>query len=1189
MRNILLTGLSILTSLLLVNAQSPGGVSGGGTNELWLDANQMTLSNGDPVATWSDESGNTNDATQGTGSFRPSFVTNDANFNSRHSISFDGVDDVILTGSIANLETNTLTLICVAKIFNSGSASGVITRLSYAAGASNPTKSNYFLSNYHDPSNYTFQLKKADGTNLTSSYTKPSGRGLSTLVWDGTTNLSTYNKGNLVSSVAGSDATPTGNNGLSVGGNYSGFLFPFKGWAAEVIAYSKALSSAERNIVENYLGAKYNMPIGNDLYSSTGGYDLIGIGMESDGSNTSAIGASLTMGNPSTLGVGDYLLIAHDNAGYTADQVDVPLSVGERYTQVWRAGVTGSPGTVDISIDVSTNSLGSDNNAYELLVDGDGAFAVGATSYPGVYAAGIVTFTGVSMSEADYVTLYNNSTAGAITSTGVTTDWHTTTTWDCACIPTLSNNVVVSGAHTVDINGQDANCRDLTITGTLSMSATDTLNLNGNLINNGTLTAGTATVKSVMATAQTLSGSSTTSFYDLLLDNPTTVTNSATLIIVNQLNVLQGVFATGGSVRLNSDASGTAALVNPKWGSVTGDITVERYINEADSTWYLLAPGVTDGNLEDWNQEFEMAGFTGTDWPGGSASVYYYDPSNNVSSFNDGYTIPISTGDVIDGVSGFEAYIEDDGISTNPRTIDMTGTAALGNVNIPLPYNSNIGDPASDGWSLICNPYAAPVLWGDVVKTGLWDEAQYKKTDGTNDVMSDAFVLASGEAYWAHVTGGGASLTFRRTFVNSSDLTDTYNLRKANSYIKEEPLMTMNLNDISTGHTDFCYLGFSDKATQNKDAQIDAYKLPQSNQYLPNLATVMNGSSLLKNVMNTTVDQIVPIRIFTTAPSNTVKNYTLTFLNVSELLDYNKSIIIEDRMLNTFSDLKDDTKIDFSISDANDNPRFFIHIKTPIQFEANNVSCNGKSDGKVNAFMNDNGIQNFVWKDEDGNILKTSNSSLSSNINNLKPGNYVLEAGNFKQKFVIAEPEEVTTDFRIAYGGINYGGEVTTQDSEELTVNTGELIHFTSQSLNETSNTWDFGDLFSSNKKNATHTYFNEGSYNVTLTSGNSDCSVSKFKTINVMASLEVETNLLNDIDVIVKENGILVSLNNDFSKDVSFSIVNSLGQEVFTRNINAGVKHQEKINLDNAQGVYLITVRDSRDIKTKKFVLSKK
>jgi len=62
--------------------------------KLWLDASQIAgLNDGDAVGTWSDLSGNGNDATQATASNKPTFQTNE--LNGLPSIQFDGVDDFL--------------------------------------------------------------------------------------------------------------------------------------------------------------------------------------------------------------------------------------------------------------------------------------------------------------------------------------------------------------------------------------------------------------------------------------------------------------------------------------------------------------------------------------------------------------------------------------------------------------------------------------------------------------------------------------------------------------------------------------------------------------------------------------------------------------------------------------------------------------------------------------------------------------------------------------------------------------------------------------------------------------------------------------------------------------------------------------------------------------------------------------
>ena len=59
--------------------------------KLWLKADSLSLSDGDAVGTWADQSGNANDATQTTAVNKPSFKTNIV--NSKPVIRFDGVND----------------------------------------------------------------------------------------------------------------------------------------------------------------------------------------------------------------------------------------------------------------------------------------------------------------------------------------------------------------------------------------------------------------------------------------------------------------------------------------------------------------------------------------------------------------------------------------------------------------------------------------------------------------------------------------------------------------------------------------------------------------------------------------------------------------------------------------------------------------------------------------------------------------------------------------------------------------------------------------------------------------------------------------------------------------------------------------------------------------------------------------
>jgi hypothetical protein len=88
---------------------SPASVAG---LKLWVRAESLvSLANNAPVATWKDESGNSHDLVQATGSKRPLYV---GNVEGLPGVTFDGVDDVLATAGNA-FATDTHTILMVAR------------------------------------------------------------------------------------------------------------------------------------------------------------------------------------------------------------------------------------------------------------------------------------------------------------------------------------------------------------------------------------------------------------------------------------------------------------------------------------------------------------------------------------------------------------------------------------------------------------------------------------------------------------------------------------------------------------------------------------------------------------------------------------------------------------------------------------------------------------------------------------------------------------------------------------------------------------------------------------------------------------------------------------------------------------------------------------------------------------------
>jgi hypothetical protein len=95
-----------------------GNASGSGgqpQNRLWLraDAGTSTTTNGQPVSAWNDQSGNGNNAAQGTSDNQPLFIASEPLANNRPVLRFDGIDDWMQTET--HITDNVGTLMIVAR------------------------------------------------------------------------------------------------------------------------------------------------------------------------------------------------------------------------------------------------------------------------------------------------------------------------------------------------------------------------------------------------------------------------------------------------------------------------------------------------------------------------------------------------------------------------------------------------------------------------------------------------------------------------------------------------------------------------------------------------------------------------------------------------------------------------------------------------------------------------------------------------------------------------------------------------------------------------------------------------------------------------------------------------------------------------------------------------------------------
>ena len=389
----------------LMGCDGPGGVGDASNNVLWVKADDIpVVADGNDVLSWLDQSGNSHNLTQSNSSFSPTYQS--SVINSQPVVRFSKSNARIIHNSFSAFPTTEISTFLVNS--NSDSGDGVY---SYATTASN---NEFLLFNSSNLTLYRQGVNLGSGTSINGgtfriiNATWRSSDGNYKLYRNGTENFSgTIATGTSI--VTGGCLAIAGEQDAVDGGYSAGQAH--QGDFAEVITYNLVLNSARRKIVNNYLSAKYNLTIVNDLYSydapGTHGFEVAGLGRD-DINNFHLAGkgsAIVKIKNATDLDDGEFLIWGHDNANPDFNDTDVPLTVDNRVNRVWRVDETGSVGDVDLVFDMSDFTV-TDGTQLVLLIDSDdGAFTnasiIPITSYGGSEA----TFEGVSLNSGNWFTV----------------------------------------------------------------------------------------------------------------------------------------------------------------------------------------------------------------------------------------------------------------------------------------------------------------------------------------------------------------------------------------------------------------------------------------------------------------------------------------------------------------------------------------------------------------------------------------------------------------------------------------------------------------------------------------------------------------------------------------------------------------------------------------------------------------
>ncbi|WP_127844333.1 T9SS type A sorting domain-containing protein [Psychroflexus aestuariivivens] len=420
--------------------------------------------------------------------------------------------------------------------------------------------------------------------------------------------------------------------------------------------------------------------------------------------------------------------------------------------------------------------------------------------------------------------------------------------------------------------------------------------------------------------------------------NNLTVAATASLNIYDVLN-LNGDLVNYGTLTFKSNASGTAQLAEAAGSTVTGDVTTERFIpagNNNRRAFRFLTPSVTTDNsiFANWQEGGTDDNGFGTHITGSETGENGFDATatGNPSMFmfdNDAQVwspVPNTDTDILEAGTSYRIYIRGN------RTIDLTNNSATPtNVRLRATGELQTGalSPAlsqnAEDFSFIANPYQSIVDFSNLNFSGgvnsnnlyVWDpnaatEGAYEIISSTEDQM-----LRPGQAFF--VVNTAAVTTPSITFTQSAKNTNgEINTVFSNNDISKLNLKLYEASTFTNGgrEADQLKLRFSDDSSSEIN-ELDALKFTNPEE---NLATVQNNKFYGLEYRATPQDnEVLNLSLNQYQHENYVFNLDLNELSA----DFD--VILYDAYTETEIVLNDENysfSIDTSIPESMDSNRF---------------------------------------------------------------------------------------------------------------------------------------------------------------------------------------------------------------------------------------------------------------------------
>lgn len=491
------------------------------------------------------------------------------------------------------------------------------------------------------------------------------------------------------------------------------------------------------------------------------------------------------------------------------------------------------------------------------------------------------------------------------------------------------------------INGYTLSITTLTGTGTLTGSATSSLSIigtGGGSPGNIKFTPGDGSNLKMLTLDRTGTGAS--------------ATIGSALNIHDVLNVVNGTLNTGNKITLKSNATNTARVA-PVGGSISGNVTVERYI-PARRAWRLINAPVGGNQTvnQAWQEGVTTASSNSNPNPGygtfitvgsvangfdqnilgqSTASLKSFTATGSLVSVTNTHTAKVANKPYFLFVRGDRSIMmKDNTVPATNTTLRANGPLLTGNQTI------NVG---ATGFTAVANPYASPINFASITRNNVknsfyvWDPKMggsygvggyvnisfngvgYDVTPAS--VSPESQYIQSGQSFLVQSTGAAGSIVIKES---DKSATPAQNVFRKDGDGNEVPFfapaknaqgLRINLQTLSDGGKNILDEVFASygRDFSNGIDEMDALKMPNVQE---NLSIIRNGSSLMveRRGLFSELGDTLHLDL-----SNTVQRGYVIEFNPVDLKDVIR-VTLEDKYLQTSTPISTSeiTQVYFNIS-----------------------------------------------------------------------------------------------------------------------------------------------------------------------------------------------------------------------------------------------------------------------------------